>query len=235
MENARQRAGISRRNLVIFDFDGTLADTKPTIVRTATGVLLEWGIPEDVVATHVDELIGPPFPEAFSWVFGVSEADALEITRRYRERYFASGPEAWPLFPGVRELLGLLREQGRRVAIASSKAQQAIDRGVSDNDAWPLFDAVVGKRPGEVDTKADAIMRVLADMGCSPDDAVMVGDRFHDVEGALSCGVPCVGVTWGDTGTREELEGAGAVAVADTPDDLARVLLEVPNPSGRYH
>ena len=209
---------------VVFDFDGTVADTKPTIVKTAARVLEEWGIPADVVAAKVDQLIGPPFPEAFSWVFGVSEEDAREITRRYRERYLASGPEAWPFFAGMHELLQNLRSSGRLVAIASSKLQSAVDKAVADNHAEDLFDVVVGKCQG-VSTKDDAIREAVARLGCTAEDAVMVGDRHHDVEGAEACGIPCVGVLFGNTASREELEEAGAVAVVDTVEELEAVLL----------
>lgn len=212
------------RRCVVFDFDGTVADTKPTIVKTATRELEEWGIPSDVVAAKVDQLIGPPFPEAFSWVFGVSEEDAREITRRYRERYLASGPEAWPFFVGIHELLQDLRRSGRLVAVASSKLQSAVDKAVADNHAEDLFDVIVGKCPG-VDTKDDAIREAVARLGCTAEDVVMVGDRHHDVEGAEACGIPCVGVLFGNTASREELEGAGAVAVVDTVEELEAVLL----------
>jgi len=224
MINQIADVNLSSRRCIIFDYDGTLADTKPTIVSTASKVLLEWGVPADEVASKVDQLVGPPFPQAFCQIFGMSCEDADEVTRRYRAIYRMSGPEAWPFFTGTRELLSQLRESGKLVAIASSKPQHLIDRGLEDNHVVDLFDAAVGSRPDEVSTKQDAIRLVLQELGCAPEEAVMVGDRFHDVEGAETCGIPCAGVLWGDTGTREELECAGAAAVVDTVDELARVL-----------
>ncbi|MBQ9007196.1 MAG: HAD hydrolase-like protein [Atopobiaceae bacterium] len=217
---------VSNRRCVVLDFDGTLADTKPGIVRTATKVLLEWGIPEDVVSAHVGGLIGPPFPQAFSMVFGVSPDDAATITQRYREIYFQLGVEAWPFFPGVTEALRHLREAGKKTCVASSKLHTLILRGVADNDATELFDALVGCQEGVADTKEQAIRSAIEAAGCKLDEAVMVGDRFHDVEGAAAVGIPCVGVLFGDTGTREELAGAGAVAVVDTVQELETVLLD---------
>lgn len=216
---------LTRRSCVVFDFDGTLADTKPAIVRTASAVLLGWGIPKDEVEAKVGQLIGPPFPEAFSMVFGVSESDAEEITRRYRSDYFTRGVESWPLFPGIKELLKVLKAAGKHACVASSKVQAMIDRGVDDNDIRGLLDASVGRSPGVLDTKEEAILASIAQAGCTPSDAVMVGDRFHDVEGAAACGMPCIGVLFGDTGTRRELEDAGAVAVVDTVDELTQILL----------
>lgn len=211
---------MAAKRCVIFDFDGTLADTKPTIVRTATRVLTEWGIDPAVIAARVDELIGPPFPEAFSWIFGVSAADADEITRRYRDIYLHLGAEAWPLFAGAHELLRDLRAQGRLVAVASSKAQPTVEMGIRDNDALDCFDLVCGKRPGICDTKAEAIIEVMRELGCTAQECIMVGDRYHDVEGAHEAGLPCIGVLFGNTATRAELEDAGAIAVVDTMDEL---------------
>lgn len=224
MINRATDTDLSSRRCIIFDYDGTLADTKPTIVSTASKVLLEWGIPADEVASKADQLVGPPFPQAFCQIFGMSEEDAAEVTRRYRAIYRTSGPEAWPFFAGTKALLAQLRESGKLVTIASSKPQYLIDRGLEDNQVVDLFDAAVGSRPDEVNAKQDAIHLVLQDLGCTPDEAVMVGDRFHDVEGAAACGIPCAGVLWGNTGTREELQDAGAVVVVDTVDELAQVL-----------
>lgn len=221
----RHGIDVANRRCVVFDYDGTIADTKPAIVDTATKVLLDWGIPQDEVAHKVGDLIGPPFPQAFSMVFGVSAADASEITRRYREIYFQKGVDAWPLFPGIATMVQHLRKAGRKTCIASSKLHTLIMRGVADNNATELFDAAIGSQKGVVETKEEAIRAAIAATGCSPDEAVMVGDRFHDVQGATAVGIPCVGVLFGNTGTREELVSAGATAVVDTTAELEAVLL----------
>ena len=68
--------------------------------------------------------------------------------------------------------------------------------------------------------------QALEGLGCSADEAVMVGDRFYDVEGALANDVPCVGVRYGNTSAPGELEHAGAAAVVDSVAALRRVLLD---------
>lgn len=214
-----------QRRCVIFDFDGTLADTKPTIVRTATRVLLDWGIDAETIAAHVDELVGPPFPEAYSLVFGVSEKAAQEITRRYRDIYRHLGLDAWPLFAGAKELLQDLRKAGKLVAVASSKQQATVEMSIADNEAEDCFDLVCGKRPGHCETKAGAIRECMTELGCGPAECVMVGDRFHDVEGAREAGIECVGVYYGDTARPGELERSGAVAIAGSIEELRAVLL----------
>ena len=215
---------VTGRKLVLFDFDGTLANTVLAITETARTVLLRHGR-TDADLGDLRRLVGPPFPQAYSMVYGFSEDEAAQITREYREIYHGLGPAGWPLFDGMRELLCDLRAAGRRLAVASSKRSQTVGIALKDNAVEKLFDVALGKPSDEDIRKADTIRRVLAELGASPDEAVMVGDRHHDVEAALACGIPCVGVSYGGTGDLAEFSEAGACAVADSVDELRHLLL----------
>ncbi len=107
-----EAADVTGRRLVIFDFDGTLANTVPVIVRTARTVLARHGLTDDDMG-DLTRLVGPPFPQAYSLVYGFSEDEAAQITAEYRAIYRTIGPEAWPLFDGVAGLLRRLRAAGR--------------------------------------------------------------------------------------------------------------------------
>ncbi len=217
-------ADAASRRLVLFDFDGTLADTVPVITRTARRVLLGHGLTDETLG-DLTRLVGPPFPQAYSLVYGFSAEEAAQITEEYRAIYRSLGAEAWPLFDGVRELLVTLRAVGRLTAVASSKRMELVQVALADNGVTDLFDVRLGKASDEVSSKAGLIERALRELGVSADEAVMVGDRHHDVEAAAEVGVPCVGVTYGGASLPGELELAGACAVVDTVDELARVLL----------
>lgn len=219
-----EAADVTGRRLVIFDFDGTLANTVPVIVRTARTVLARHGLTDDDMG-DLTRLVGPPFPQAYSLVYGFSEDEAAQITAEYRAIYRTIGPEAWPLFDGVAGLLRRLRAAGRLTAVASSKQMPMVRTALADNRIADLFDLALGKSSDAEGDKVALIARTLRELGVSADGAVMVGDRHHDVEAAAACGVPCVGVTYGGTGTVEELMGAGAWACADTVEELGRVLL----------
>ncbi len=215
---------LSDRRVVMFDFDGTVADTKASIVSTATRALTEFGLSEDELG-DVSRLIGPPFPEAFQQVYGLSAADAQLVTECYRSIYATLGVEAWPLFEGMRELVRELRAAHKTVCVATSKRQHILDKALTDEGMYDAFDLKVGKPSDEPFSKAQTIALVLDLTGATANDAVMVGDRHHDVDGAIACGVPCVGVTYGGTGDYAELAGAGACRVVDTVAQLAEVLL----------
>ena len=217
-------ADVAGRRLIIFDFDGTLANTVPAIVSTARTVLARHGLTDEAMG-DLTRLVGPPFPQAYSLVYGFSEEEAAQITAEYRAIYRGIGPEAWPLFGGVAALLRRLRSAGRLTAVASSKQMAMVERALADNGITELFDVALGKSSDAEGDKVSLIKRAMDDLGVGPAEAVMVGDRHHDVEAAAACGVPCVGVTYGGTGTVAELMGAGACACADTVEELGRVLL----------
>ena len=223
MSDATTGGRLRERPCVLFDFDGTLADTKPGIIATATKVLREWGMTDEEIGDP-GRLIGPPFPRAYTMIYGVSEADADELCRRYRAEYAKLGREAYGLFDGIEPLLRDLRRQGRRLAVASSKREDFVKRMLFEDGVADAFDAVIAQTDPARADKASLISDALAALGCSPGAAVMVGDRSYDVEGARANGVPCVGVLFG-TATRRELEDAGAAAIVTSVAELRRVLL----------
>lgn len=215
---------LSKRPCVLFDFDGTLADTKPAIVDTARRVLREWGMTDDEIADP-GRLVGPPFPAAFSIVYGMSDEDAAEVTRRYRAIYAKLGLETHMLFDGMAELLHSLKAAGKRLAITTSKREETAHTMLADNGVEQLFDVIVGQTDPTRADKTSLLGDTLAALGCLADEAVMVGDRFYDVEGAVANGVPCVGVYLGGTAPKGELEAAGAAACVHSVAELGKVLL----------
>lgn len=229
VEGARAAAPVvvpplSKRPCVLFDFDGTLADTKPAIVDTARRVLREWGMTDDEIADP-GRLVGPPFPAAFSIVYGMSDEGAAEVTRRYRAIYAKLGLETHMLFDGMAELLYSLKAAGKRLAITTSKREEMAHAMLADNGVEQLFDVIVGQTDPTRADKTTLLGDTLAALGCSADEAVMVGDRFYDVEGAVANGVPCVGVYLGGTAPEGELEAAGAAACVHSVEGLGKVLL----------
>lgn len=216
--------GLAEKPVVLFDFDGALADTKPCIVRTATQVLREWGLTDEEIG-DAGRLVGPPFPLAYSLVYGLSEEDAAEVTRRYREIYAGLGPERNPLFDGVRELLTELKTRGKRLAIVSSKMERFVRMALQQTGIEDLFEEVVTQTGVKDPGKAGLIAEALRRLDAKPEDAVMLGDRHYDIEGAVATGVDSIGVYLGDTAPAGELENAGATAIAMSVSQMGRYLL----------
>ncbi|MEE1373092.1 MAG: molybdenum cofactor synthesis domain-containing protein [Parolsenella sp.] len=216
--------GLAEKPVVLFDFDGTLADTKPCIVRTATQVLREWGLTDEEIG-DAGRLVGPPFPLAYSLVYGLSEEDAAEVTRRYREIYAGLGPERNPLFDGVREMLTELKTRGKKLAIVSSKMERFVRMALQQTGIEDLFEEVVTQTGVKDPSKAGLIAEALRRLDAGPEDAVMLGDRHYDIEGAVAMGVDSIGVYLSDTAPAGELENAGATAIATSVSQMRRYLL----------
>ena len=223
-----QTEAANKIRAVLFDFDGTLADTLSCIIETARTVLLAHGFSEDELG-DLRRLVGPPFPQAYSMVYGVSEEEAASITADYRSIYEKIGARAWPLYEGVRELLARLHDAGLVLGVVSSKGQHLIERGLADNDLTQLFEVVGGNNPADPVTKEQTLARILGELesvrSIRSSECAMVGDRRFDIEAAHACSVPSIGVTWGATCERSELEEAEADAIVDSPEELAELLL----------
>ncbi|EPD77892.1 MULTISPECIES: HAD family hydrolase [Atopobiaceae] len=213
---------LANRDLVIFDFDGTLADTMPGITQTARKVFTEIGMTEEEMG-DIRRIVGPPFPYAFEMVYGMNRAQAEAVTKRYREIYAVEG--TWPLFEGIYPLLDDLKRAGKLVAIASSKKQDLVLRGVKDNRLEGVLDACVGRRDEAESTKVQAIADVMNKLQVDTEHAVMVGDRMYDIDAARPNDVPCVGVLYGNTTVKQELIDHGAAAIVDNVPELHHVLL----------
>ena len=125
----------------------------------------------------------------------------------------------------MRAILASAQEmRGRDVMPAAKRVLSAPLSALTEKDFEETYMAL-GKQSDDQVSKAETIARVIDELGLSASDAVMVGDRHHDVDAAAACGVPCVGVTYGGTAAPGELEEAGACSVASSVDELRRVLL----------
>lgn len=208
---------------VIFDFDGTLADTREKIIEVAKQVLPSFGLTPDRFK-DIPQLIGPAFPQAFTIVFGYSPEEAEKITSAYRAIYTQIGSDAWPLFDGMHELLSALHEKGIVVSAASSKRDDLLRRALKDNDVYQYFTYPEGKLDDSDAPKAKTLAHVLERIGVSPVRAVMVGDRNYDIEAAKACGIDSIGVYYGNTAPQGELEEAGATKIVYSVVELAHAL-----------
>ncbi|MDY2788276.1 MAG: HAD hydrolase-like protein [Atopobium sp.] len=212
----------AQREFVLFDFDGTLANTKPGLVRVATQVLSDFGMsPEEI--GDASRLVGPPFPEAFSLVYGLSAADAVQVTRAFRALYDTVGPEDFPLFPGGQAMLESLKAAGKKLSTASSKREVQVMHMLRAQGIIHLFDAVIGKQNDAQGSKPFVIGRALQELGATAENTVMVGDRNYDVAGAHELGIPCVCVLFG-TATKQELLDAQVDALVHSNEELTALL-----------
>ena len=210
---------------VLFDLDGTLTDSGLGITKAAQYALGQMGyeVPE---RESLFCFIGPPLHSSFRMYYGMDESASVEAVRQFRIYYNQMGGILEnEVYTGVRELLAGLKAAGKRLCIATSKPDAAAKQ-VMHHFGLDEFvpDIVGGTDEPDRNTKGKVIAYVLRTLGIDPANAIMVGDREHDVLGATENGIPCIGITWG-YGDRAELERAGAAVTFDTPDEVLEYLL----------
>jgi phosphoglycolate phosphatase len=207
---------------VLLDVDGTLVDSVNTIVEHLAAAIAEVGFPVPDTA-QLRRLVGPPFETALPEL-GLSEEQTAATIVAYRRTYDAVAATVTPVYPGIPALLERLREDGMRLATATSKPEELARKIVAGTGLASYLDLVGGADhvSGRVG-KAAVVASVLERLHLDPtrDPVVMVGDRHHDVEGAAAHGVPTIGVAWGYA---EPGELAGARLIVSDLDELADAL-----------
>lgn len=209
--------------IVIFDLDGTVWDSRPGIVACLVHAFDELGL-EPPDEGRMIAAIGPPLRTMLADL-GVHE-DLLDTgVAAYRERYLSTGVYEAELFPGVVEVIDRLIDRGDTLATATSKGSVPTATMLDHFGIRDRFEVVgAATMDGTATTKSEVLAMTLDGLGRpDPLGCRMVGDRYHDVEGAAGHGIRCVGVAWG-YGGREELLAAGAESVADEPSELPGLL-----------
>ncbi len=207
----------SRFEYVLFDLDGTLTASGPGIIHSFEYMLDTLGI---AYLEDMSCLIGPPLEESMEQFFGLTGDDKTEAIRIYRERYNSVGWNDNSLYDGIEEMLRSHKDNGMKLAVATSKPELMSERIISYFGISEFFDTICGSVPGERHTKSDVIAEVFSRLKIKDRSKVlMVGDRKQDIEGAHKMGISAMGVLYG-YGSREEFERAGADFIAETPADV---------------
>lgn len=208
---------------VFFDLDGTITDSAPGITNSIIYARKKWGLEPGTNADYY-KFIGPPMPQSYEEYWGFSHEDAVRFLEDYREYFSVKGLFENDVYPGVAELLAALSAAGKRLYIATTKPTGFSERIAEHFGFAKYFDMISGSDLKLTNTKFAVIEAARARFDVDMTDAVMVGDRAHDVEGAHEHGIPCVGVTWG-FGGRDELEAADADFIVNTAEELCKLLL----------
>ena len=201
--------------IVIFDFDGTLGDTRRKIIITFQRTMRERGL--EVMSEEVcASTIGLTLEDGFKSMY-----PTLSDTEHYRRVFFEDIDSTTPeLFDGVKEALARLSAMDLRLTIASSRSSPSLklflkNMGIADHFSYIVAANTVAKHKPD----PEPVLQTLRECGYKPEEAIVVGDMPVDVLMARHAGVRSVGVTWGNA-QREELETAGADYVIDHISEL---------------
>ena len=210
---------------ILFDLDGTLTEPYEGIKNSILYAL-------DRLSFKVDEsklksFIGPPLYKSFMEQCGMSESTAEKAIALYREYFSARGLYENRVYDGIEEVLQSLKETGKHLIVATSKPQVFAEKILAHFNLKRYFEGVsAATLDNSRVEKADIIAHALKSFGISAADAIMVGDRSHDVCGAKANGLKSIGVLYG-YGDSGELISAGADRLAALPGDIISCVQEL--------
>mgnify|MGYP000968900118 CR=1 FL=1 len=211
---------------ILFDLDGTLTDPAIGITNSVMHALKKFGI---VVSDpkELHKFIGPPLWDSFEKHYGFSKEEANTAVEYYREYYIDKGMFENLVYPGCEDLLKELKDNGKILIVATSKPEVFAERILEHFDLARYFTFIAGSTlDGSRVKKGDVIRYALESCGIiDGSQAIMIGDREHDIIGAKEMGLSSIGVLFG-YGSRDELEGAGADFIVSTVEEIGKVVLE---------
>lgn len=215
---------IMKKKIIILDFDGTIADTRPVIINTFHRTLDAMNLPqhsdEEIAAT-----IGLPLVKAFPVLEPMDEEMAALCTATYREIFEDVNREIGvPMFPHVADTLRTMHGKGCTLTIATSRGYKSAAefiKGFALDDIITFIIAAEDVKHAKPD--AEPVNKTLRHYGLKPEDAVVIGDTHFDILMGRNAGCMTVGVTYGN-GSRESLLQAGADAIVDDFADITDIL-----------
>ena len=213
-----------RYPLLVFDWDGTLIDSAPTIVACIQAACRDLGlpVPEDARASHV---IGLGLQDALSYaVPGLPPEDYGAVVERYRRHFLARDPEI-PLFPGARSMLAGLRDRGHVLAVATGKSRAGLTRALDNTALRPLFAASRCADQCASKPAPDMLCELMEELGTDAVNTLMIGDTVHDLQMAAHAGVQAVAVSHG-AHPRADLVALAPLACLENIEELTRWLAQ---------
>jgi len=214
--------------LLVFDFDGTLADSQHLIVQAMSEAFARFRLPppppaavRQVIGLKLEHVVAELLPD------GAEAELAARVAEGYRKVYFGlrAQPDCHePLFPGVREGIAQLDRPDVCLGIATGKSRRGLMASLERHGLRHHFTTVQTADDGPGKPHPELLRRAMADAGAGPRETVLVGDTTFDMEMAVNAGVLAIGVAWGYHNV-DELRGGGAAGIVeafrDLPDTLA--------------
>lgn len=208
--------------LIIFDFDGTLADTTETII---------WNYQQTIKTLDADTrtdsecqaTIGIPLKEGFRQLYPeYSDSQLDNCVNTYRSIFYANRQHLVPkLYPGVKETLEKLTATGIRMSVASSRSNDSLVDFCKENDMMQYFDLIIGADDvAHAKPDPEPVLTTLKRLGLDAERTLVVGDMPVDIAMGNSAGCHTVGVTYGNSSRRDLIEAGADYIIVSFPELL---------------
>ena len=185
-----------RFRLLVFDWDGTLADSTDLIAGAIQRACVDVGVPapDEADARHV---IGLGHRDAIRHVAPTLAPERhVRFAERFRDHYLV-GDAAIPLFGGVREMLDELHNRGFLLAVATGKTRAGLARALAQHGIAGRFAGTRCADEGSPKPDPEMLLALMDRLGVGPVETLMIGDTTHDLDLARNAGVGALAVTYG--------------------------------------
>lgn len=214
---------MGRYKCVIFDLDGTIADTKKGIINGYKYAAAEMGF--KYLKEYDNDIIGPSLYDSFTRFYKFSHDRAKAAVELYRKYYIDKGYLEYNLYDGVRELIINLKNSGLSVALATTKYKNFAELMLKNSKIYEYFTCVAGSNAdGSLSGKKELLQYVMNKTGYASADCVMVGDRFYDAAGANEVGMDFIRAGFG-YGNDEEFAGYKVYFTAKSANDIFKIVI----------
>ncbi len=215
---------------VIFDLDGTLADTLADLADSCNFALSSCGFPNHPLEKY-KYFVGNGIPKLTEKIIPedkLNEENHKRVYTAFLNRYSEHYVDKTVPYDGILTTLNSLKESGCKIAVVSNKAQEMCEK-VINKLFGNIFDAVVGKRE-DYPAKPDPTLTLntVASLKVNPDECVFIGDSGVDMKTATNSGIKSIGVLWGFR-TKEELLENNANYLAAFPEEIIDIIKEINN------
>jgi phosphoglycolate phosphatase len=209
---------LNQRGVIFFDLDGTLTDPNQGIVRSVQFALKKLHQPI-LSEGELTWFIGPPLHESFRTFLG-DEPLVDEAITYFREYFSETGIFENKVYPDIPDVLEEMTQMGCTLFVATSKPQGFAEQIIDHFSLSDYFEKIFGSQlDGTRSDKSELLKFALKETNADPLKSFMIGDRRHDVVGAINNQLTAIGILYG-YGTHDELIGAGAHFVAETPNQV---------------
>ena len=206
----------------IFDLDGTLLDTLNDLHASCNYALRTHGMPERSVE-EVKQFVGNGVKKLMERAIpnGLDNPLFEETLQSFRQHYLLHNLDTTRPYPGIMEMLGKLKEQGKNIAVVSNKFYTAT-QDLCKHFFGDTIQVAIGEREDIKKKPApDTVLEALRQLQATKQDAVYVGDSDVDVETARNSGIPCISVLWGFR-SKSFLLSHGATTFIESPSELTK-------------
>jgi len=181
----------SRKKLVVFDLDGTLVDSGPTVLKIINTMRADFGLP-DLNYNDLRPSLSLGGREIVANAFNDRNCNAnFDYLCDFRERYADQSLKDEELFPGVKDILGALKFADIKLAICSNKPRRLVDKVLTAHGIIGFFDAIVSDGDGiKLKPSPEGLHHLMNYFGFRAEELIFVGDSRVDQIAANSAGIP---------------------------------------------